>query len=192
MRAVTAFLALLACMNLASADESSSGGSTLAFTVLAVRDHSGPVLTNGANSTVGFSADAGFGAGGLVSLRLPGAYQLVSGLIYSDRKWEDDANGTVHMGLIELPLYLRYRLFSFLAIDGGGYYTRNNVGPVLYYVAKHDYGLVAGGELSIPVGQSTALVAGAHYLYGLYSVSAVGGSLAMRDFQLSVGLQFGR
>lgn len=157
--------------------------------LLGVYQQIAPALVDSTANTT-FTPSSGFGAGLQFTANLTRRIGLELGASYGLRNWNDSINGTLQMPAIDLPLGLRLRLFRFLSLDAGGYFSSINAGSRVSYIGTSDYGAYAGAQLSFPLAHKTSFVLGGRYLYGLANVSLAGGNLAFRGYEAVSGLRF--
>lgn len=167
------------------------------FKLLATGDYTTPVLANSSTANATFNSKIGYGGGMIYGHQLRGGIYsrglfIEGGVFYSRRSWDDSVNGKVSTGVIEVPIYLNLRIFRFISLNAGGYYSFNNIGAQTSYIIGHDYGLLLGGEIVIPFSQKREFIFGVNYESGLANVSNVGGNLELKDVQVFIGMRFGR
>lgn len=148
-----------------------------------------PTLVNSTANTA-FTPGGGYGAGLQLAASLVHRLELELGAGYGLRAWNDSLTGALQMPAIDCLGGFRYRVFHFLALDAGAYYSAINSGSRVSYIATTDYGAYAGAQLTIRLFSGTSLLLGGRYLYGLANVSLVGGSLSFRGYEGLAGLQF--
>jgi hypothetical protein len=163
-------------------------------------------LASQAPSATGAEAGIAPAAGGGALLRL-GFIEL--GALYLPRgsRVTTGANFLVtsYHSLVT-PLLARVQLTDIASIGAGGYWAYvlagtasvqgtvsgvavNQSAPIS--ISRHDAGLMASGQLRLPVGSYYSIVADFRYVYGMLDLDASSGQALMtRDIQLLAGFSF--
>lgn len=174
-------------------------------------------IPNSGDAKLGSSSTLGLGGGLQWETRLYRKFTFETGLLYFQRNYtySGDKTNSESLDFLQLPVLIRYPLlWGLFSVGFGGYYGRY-LGTVedtstsgsstvvtqnSYAYEGHttsDYGLLASLRLNIAWDDDETqshrkFFVDARYAYGLADNSLTSTSLSYSDFQILIGLTFGR